>query len=116
MKKLTALLLAVVMVLSLAACGDNSGTTTAPAAPATTKAPEAGTTKAPEAATTEAPQTNPKMDPSLYGGELILRFAYTSNSIDVQHGWGLFANRQWTKCIYETALGEGGRYYVPPDL
>ncbi len=60
MKKLLAALLAVIMVLSLTACGGNNDTTKAPeadttkAAEDTTKAPEPDTTKAAEV-TTEAP-------------------------------------------------------------
>jgi len=63
MKRILAFVLAALMLLSLAACGGETGTTTkapeaattkAPAA--TTKAPEASTTKAPEASTTKAPE------------------------------------------------------------
>lgn len=53
MKKFTALCLAMVMVLSLAACGGS-------AKPAETQAPAAAATEAPAAATTEAPAASGK--------------------------------------------------------
>lgn len=53
MKKFTALCLAMVMVLSLAACGGS-------AKPAETQAPAAAATEAPAAAATEAPATSGK--------------------------------------------------------
>ena len=53
MKKFTALCLAMVMVLSLAACGDS-------AKPAETQAPAAAATEAPAAAATEAPAASGK--------------------------------------------------------
>lgn len=56
MKKLFAVLLAMVMVLSLAACGENPApSSTAAPAPASTAAPAPGTTEAPAPGTTEAP-------------------------------------------------------------
>ena len=71
MKKLSALLLAVVMVLSLAACGGNS-------APAATEAP-AATTEAP-AATTEAPAADAPAaaGPVEFTGKLTAPLAVTS--------------------------------------
>ncbi len=111
MKKLMALVLAFAMVLSLAACGDKTPEST-PAPAQTTQAP-AQSTASPSGPTTPPETTNPKMDPSLYGGDLNVRFAYTSNTIDPHYGWGLFQNRQWQKCVFETALGEGadGKIY-----
>ena len=53
MKKFTALCLAMVMVLSLAACGGS-------AKPAETQAPAAAATEAPAAAATEAPAASGK--------------------------------------------------------
>ena len=58
MKKISAVLLALVMILGLAACGSQKETTPAPTEPTTTAAPE--TTKAPETTapeTTNAPET-----------------------------------------------------------
>ena len=98
MKKLLSLILVVAMVMSLVACGGDTKETTA--TPGTTA--EQGQTT-PDTTT----PANPNMDPALYGGDFNVRFAYLSNSVDVQQGWGLFANRQWSKCIYETALGLG---------
>ena len=89
MKKLTALLLAAAMVLSLAACGGGNTPTTTPApattqAPATTKAPE--TTTAAQPGTTAAPAetTTAPADPGVPGttatydgSEVTIRFYHT---------------------------------------
>lgn len=56
MKKLLAMLLAVVMVLGLAACGSSN-------APAATEAPAPAATNAPAAASTEAPAAKEELDP-----------------------------------------------------
>ena len=72
MKKLLALVLALVMVMGLAACGNQPAETTpAPTEAPTTKAPE--TTLAPtEAPTTKAPETTPAPEPVVIGKILIL--------------------------------------------
>ncbi len=107
MKKLLSIILVLAMVLSMAACGgDTKETTVTP-----------GTTAVP-GPTTPGPTTpaNPKTDPALYGGEFDLRFAYISARPDVCYGWGLFADRQWQKCIYETALGLGADSKLYPQI
>ncbi len=93
MKKLLALLLTAVMVLSLAACGGKQETT---AAPETTKAPE--TTAAPE--TTKAPETTaePTVDPD------------TLNAADT---WEYDTSKYYedSEKVYDSILGEYLEYY-----
>ena len=71
MKKLVSLLLALVMVLGLAACGGN-------AAPAPTEAPKAEAPAAPEAADPAAPDAAAPAEPVEFSGKLPAPFAITS--------------------------------------
>lgn len=74
MKKAATLFLAALMVLSLAACGDNGTTTTTPAGGSnTTKAPERTTQKTPEGSKqTTATSDNGNNPPSLINDTLVL--------------------------------------------
>ena len=88
MKKAVSILLAVVMVFALAACGNTAETTPAPAqttqAPETTKAPE--TTQAPE--TTPAPTTEEEKELADEGHAAWVAHGQYLLADGTQNGWG----------------------------
>ncbi len=96
MKKLLAIMLTLVMVLGLAACGGQKETTPAPTEPPkTTEAPTAAPTEAPTEATTEPAPAEP---------------AYTSLGLNIKNKTGAVINEVY---IYEKG-GEAGGSVVAP--
>ena len=105
-KKLIALLLAAMMMLSLAAaCGND-----APAETPTTPTTPAPTTPAPTTPTTPAP-TEPAKDPK-YGGDLVLANTSVSTTFD-GHNTVNSGDEVIMMSVYETALvtGADGKVY-----
>ena len=96
MKKLLAIMLTLVMVLGLAACGGQKETTPAPTEPPkTTEAPTAAPTEAPTEATTEPAPAEP---------------TYTSLGLNIKNKTGAVINEVY---IYEKG-GEAGGSVVAP--
>lgn len=109
MKKLIALLMAAMMLLSLAAaCGND-----APAETPTTPTTPAPTTPAPTTPTTPAPTQPADPDADKYGGDLVISTSSVSYTMDPHHSAGSTSNYQWMQTVYETAIAMGadGKYY-----
>ena len=109
MKKLIALLMAAMMLLSLAAaCGND-----APAETPTTPTSPAPTTPAPTTPTTPAPTQPADPDAEKYGGDLVIATSSVSYTMDPHHSAGATSNYQWMQNVYETtiAMGADGQYY-----
>lgn len=95
MRRLIPLLLAVLLLLCLTACGDSKTSPETKAPETQTPATEAPTTKAPEteAATTEAPQEGPALSHGTVEGD-----TYINEALNVQikapQGWVFFTDEQ----------------------
>jgi len=102
-KKLTALLMAAMMLLSLAAaCGNQTTTTPETPAPApSTPAPStpAPSTPAPAPSTPAEPEKDPR-----YGGDLVLATTSVPNALDPHFVAGVANNSAWMQNCFETPM------------
>lgn len=109
-KKLIALLLAAMMMLSLAAACGNDAPTETPTQPST----PAETPTTPAAPTTPAPTEPADPDADKYGGDLVVATSYVSNTLDPHNVNGVMANYQWMQYIFEVPLAHGADGQVYP--
>lgn len=108
-KRIIALLLAVIMVFGLAACGQKETTTPEPS---TTTAPTTTTT------TTTTPVEEPvvvEVDPDAekYGGDLIIGSGNVSSTMDLYQANGGLGNVRWMMHVYEglAIMDANGKIY-----
>lgn len=115
MKKLIALLLASVMILSLAAaCGSSNQTSTTPSTPSTPST----TPSTPSTTTPSTPATPTEPDPEPftgehYGGDLTIGTSNALTTMDLFFANGGMANLQWSCYVYQAlcVLDANGRIY-----
>lgn len=107
-KKIIALLMVAMMLLSLAACGNEP-------APSTTPDPAPSTTPDPAPSTTPDPAPAPEIDPDAdkFGGDLIVNSGNVSSSMDTHLDNASLGNEQWMAHIYEAMAAQdaNGEYY-----
>jgi len=108
-KKLIALLLAAMMMLSLAAACGNDAPAETPTNPAETPTTPAPTTPTP---TTPAP-TEPAKDPK-YGGDLVVVNSYVSFAMDAHFCGNTVNNSTWMQNVYEAPLSRSNTGEVYP--
>ena len=102
MKRVIALILALVMTMALVACGGDKPTTSTP-----------GTT--PSTPSDPAKSSEPAVDPvaARYGGEFIMCSNNATNTMDTHDGFGSLGNQRWMIHIFENlgVLGLDGNVY-----
>ena len=110
MKRIFALILALVMTMALVACGGDKATTST--TPGTSSTPST-TTPGPTTpgTTTEQPAVDP--DAWKYGGELVMCSNNATNTMDAHEGIGSLGNGRWMYHIFEpmAAMGADGNIY-----
>lgn len=115
MKKIICVVLALVMVLGMAACGakETTTTTTETTTPATTTTTTTTTT---EATTAPAEEVAARPYEERYGGDVVISTSNTPTSLDAHYGDGAMGNYQWALHCFDTAiiLGADGIFY--PNL
>ena len=109
MKRIFALILALVMVMALVACGGDKPTST-PTAPSNPTEPSNPSDPA-KPADPEKPAEDP--DAWKYGGTFIAGSSNATNSLDPHDGAGSLGNSRWMDSIYEGFLVRSveGKYY-----
>ena len=117
MKKLLALLLAVVMVVGLMAACNKGGTEDTKATTEATQGGSADVTEGTTEATEPLPGYMDAAHPERYGGHLNPRLAGTSghNSLDPMNKTGIWAYH-WTTLVYEPALTRDADNQIQPGL
>lgn len=109
-KKLIALLMATLMLLSLAAaCGNRPAETPDPA-PATPTEP----TPTPTTPTNPAPAEPADPDADKYGGDLVVASSNISTTIDPHNSQGTLGNYSWMVNVYDTILSRAANGDVYP--
>ena len=109
-KKLIALLMAAMMLLSLAAACGNEPAPTPDPAPSTDPTP-APTPADPTPAPADPTPADPDADK--YGGDLVIAVGSGPNTMDPHHSGGSTANYQWMQNIFEPtiSMGSDGQFY-----
>ena len=110
-KKLIALLMAAMMLLSLAAACGNDTPAPTPSEPTPAPAPADPTPAPTPADPAPAPEVDPDADK--YGGDLVVGASNVSSSMDMHHGGASAGNTQWYSHVYENIVVEdaNGKVY-----
>ena len=111
-KKLIALLMATLMLLSLAAACGNQPAETPDPTPTTPSEP----TPAPTSPTEPTPAEPADPDADKYGGDLVVATSNISTTIDPHNSQGTTGNYQWMVYVYDTILSRDAAGGVFPQI
>ena len=117
MKKFVSIVLALLMVLSLVACGGDKTPTTSDGTSAGTSAGTSSGTTTPSTGDGSGTTPTTPVDPDAwkYGGELNVRWNTLEKGLDphIYSGWGFY---HWALCVFENAIAQDAEGNFVPGV
>ena len=116
MKRIVALILALVMTMALVACGGDKPTSSASTAPSNPSEPNKPTE--PTTPSDPAKPSEPAVDPDAgkYGGELIMCSNNATSTMDPHSGMGSLGNSRWMLHTFESLVTQAPDGTLYPEV